>query len=90
MIKDTKFGFSQIGNATPAFIGKLRKLMLYCMAGIGAFMPLLVKWTGSDPETLIQTLGFITFGLTGVCEMFGVPITSDTVPAKDVTEVKTD
>jgi len=86
---DFKVGFSQINNATPAFIGKLRKLMLYCMAGIGAFMPLLVKWTGSDPETLIQTLGFITFGLTGLCEFFGVPIDTKNVPADQVTEIKT-
>lgn len=89
MARSYKVGFNQIRKATPAFILRLRKAVLYATGGIGAFIPLIIKWTGWDAETIVQFGGFSVLLLSGIAELFGVPITTDTVPTEDVASIET-
>jgi len=84
-----KFGLKQVTNATPALIGRLRKLMLYVMGGVGVFITPISKMVNVPVSDLIEYGGMAVFALTGLAEFFGVPLDDATVPTKDVTEVET-
>jgi len=89
MPRNYKVGLSQLKKATPGFIIRLRKAFLYTMGGIGAFIPLIIKWTGWDAETIMQFGGLSILALSAACEFFGVPLSTDTVASKDVTAIET-
>lgn len=89
MARSYKFGWSQWGQTTPAFIVRLRKLILYLTGGIGVFMPMITKWTGWQAQDIAQIGGLSVFILTGLADFFGVKVDTDTVPAKDVAAIET-
>ncbi len=84
-----KFGLGQIATATPSIIGRLRKALNYLSASIVVFLPFIAERFKTTTDVLTTWLGLIMVGFNFIAEFFGAPITTETVPKDDVTEVKT-
>lgn len=84
------FGFQHIMKATPAIIGRIRLTLNFIAAGIVTFLPFIAQKMNTTTDELTTWLGLFGLAINGFSVMFGVPINTKTVPAEDVTEMKTD
>ena len=83
------FGFGHVLKATPTIIGRLQKGLNIATIGLIPLIPDIASEFNTSEKKFSLLLSLSTIALNMLAEMFGVKITSPSVPAQDVTEVKT-
>ncbi len=87
--KDYTIKFQNITKATPAFVGRIKNAV---NLGIIGFIPYMgdVATEFNISETRLEVvIALLGIGLNMFAAFFGVPLTGETVPARDVTEIET-
>jgi uncharacterized membrane protein len=86
---DIKFGTNQLSNPTPANINKWVRVITIA---IGVFMAWMATANLVGPNTkdiLNQVLGLFLGLINSLAPLFGVELSSNQVPAKDVAAIDT-
>lgn len=65
-------GISQFKQQTPRLIKQIRNGLNYFCGGVGVAIPWLAKITHTNPEDLIQGLGFFMLSFNTFAAFFGV------------------
>lgn len=84
------FGFGQILKATPTIVGRIRDSINFFITGFVVFLPDIATEWDMSVKKLAVIVGVTGLAINSLAKMFGAPISGKTVPAEDVTEMKTD
>ncbi len=83
------FGFSHIASATPALIMRVRLAFNFLVGATVTFLPGIAAQAHTTTDNLSFWIGLATVGINTVSVLFGVPITTATIPAQDAAAVET-
>lgn len=88
-MSDIKFGRKQFGNPTPAVIGRIKRMLNFFSGGVITFLPFLSAQLHTTTDTLATWMGIFMLSFNSLALFFGTPLTDETTPSEDVTEVET-